>query len=135
MVFLLDSGITNHSVCDKTLFIKGKYKEKPSFLEIRYSEKLISKRLGSLLVPLENKKREKIGLIFTNILYLSLLRYNRISTCCPGKERIENFLWANKKPSQLIFNGEIFRLPNLINKHSIIRIYKKQGIQPLITMS
>ena len=54
---ILDSGTIDHSICNKNLFMRETYKEKPSYLEIGLGERILSKGIGSVLVLFVKRKR------------------------------------------------------------------------------
>lgn len=129
----LDSGTTDHSICNKDLFIRRTYKEKPSYLKTGSGERILSEGIGSVLVPLQNENGCQIDLVLTQVWYSSTLRFNLISTRRFGKNGIEIRLQAYGQPSELIYKEKILGFADSIDQQYHIRTLGKDKGQTFVT--
>ena len=132
---LLDSGTTDHSICNKDLFMRGTYKEEPSYLETGSGERILSEGVGSILVPLQNGNGCQTDLVLTQVRYSSELRFNLISTRRLGKNGIETRLRAYGQPSELIYREKILGFADSIDQQYHIRTIRVDKSQTFVTSS
>lgn len=132
---LLDSGTTDHSVCNLNLFMAGTYKEESSYLETGSGERILSEGIGSVLVPLRNGNGYQTDLILTRVRYSSALRYNLISTRRLGRDGIETRLRTYGQPSELIYKETVLGFADSINQQYHIRVSPPDKSQTFVTSS
>ncbi len=131
----LDSGTSDHSICNKDLFIPGTYREDRHFLETGSREVLLSEGRGSVLASLDDGKENHTDITLSDVRYLSSLKYNLISTRSLWQGGIEVLLRTTENASQLLYDGEVIGLADLKDEQYILRANSHPAVQTMFTSS
>ncbi len=129
----LDSGTSDHSICNKDFSISGNYREDRYFLETWSGEVLLFEGRGSVLASLDDGKRNHTDITLSYVRYSSSLQYNLIKTRRLGQGDIEVLLRTTRNASQLFYDGEIIRLADLKNEQYTLRTNSNPAVQTMFT--
>ena len=118
---LINSGATDHALCNKDLFEPGFYRIMLNKLETGSGEVLKTEGRGSLSLLLKNETGFIREFVLTDVLYTPDMNFNLISTARLAQKGVEIFLRKAGELSKIYYEEEVIGHAKLIDNQYVIQ--------------